>query len=411
MRIPRPFVAFAFLAAFVSAQDLLVRNAKLVPIAGPDVAKTDVLIRDGRIAAIGEGLKADLSIPVIDAAGRTVMPAYVLAGTTEGLDRANENMEITPYVSVLDAIDPTRPFFDDSVRDGVYTIHVMPGSRTVIGGTGRVIRPVGRVVEDMTIVPDPSVTFSMVPPQGNRATQMAKLRGALDDAKRYLENKEAAADTRPSGSVKLDLERLAIERRRETMARLLKKQMTAFTYCAEPGDVVRALALAKEYGYQQRLVLGPGTWKAADLLAAEKQPVIVSPEMEAEETDPETGKPVRRELPAILHAKGVPFALTARPTSLGQRYLWYQAASVVRMGVPRDVALRAVTLTAAESIGLGKTKGSIETGKDGDLLVLSDDPLSGRSWVDVGVIEGKVVYERRTDRRMVEVLGLGDGKN
>jgi hypothetical protein len=165
------------------------------------------------------------------------MPSYALAATNEGLDRANENMEITPYVSVLDAIDPTRPFFDDSVRDGVYTIHVLPGARTVIGGAGRVLRPTGRVVEDMTIVPDRSVTFSMVPPQGNRATQMSKLRSALDDAKRYLENKEAAADTRPTGSVKLDLERLAIERRRETMARLLKKQITAFTYCSEPGDV------------------------------------------------------------------------------------------------------------------------------------------------------------------------------
>lgn len=411
MRILRPIIACAFLAGLMPAQDLLIRNARLIPVSGPEIAKTDLLIRDGRVSAIGEGLKADLSTLVVDAAGRAVMPAYVLAATSEGLDRPNENMEVTPFVSVLDSIDPTRPFFDDSVRDGVYSIHILPGDRTVIGGSGRVLRPTGRVVEDMTIVPDGSIKISMVPPQGNRASQMAKLRSAFDDAKRYLDNKEAAADSRPSGSLKLDMDRLAIDRRRETMARLLKKQVTAFTYCGEPGDVIRALALAAEFGYEQRLVLAPGTWKAADLIAADKRPVVLTPEMDVEEMDPETGKMVRRELPAILHKKGVAFAATARPTSLGQRYLWYQAGSLVRMGIPRDVALRSVTLTAAEVIGLGKTKGSIEVGKDGDVLILSDDPLSGRAWVDSGVIEGRVIYERRSDRRLTEVLGLGDGKN
>ena len=78
----------------------------------------------------------------------------------------------------------------------------------------------------------------------------------------------------------------------------------------------------------------------------------------------------------------------------------------MRYGIPRDTALKTVTLFAARAIGLEKSKGSLEVGKDGDLLVLTADPLSGQAWVDTGVIEGKVVYERRNDRRLAEVLGL-----
>ena len=107
----------------------------------------------------------------------------------------------------------------------------------------------------------------------------------------------------------------------------------------------------------------------------------------------------------VLDAAGlgsVEFAVTARPSTLGQRYLWYQAAALVRFGIPRDVALKSVTLVPARALGLEKSKGSLEVGKDGDLLVLTADPLSGQAWVDTGVIEGKVVYERRTDRRLAE---------
>jgi imidazolonepropionase-like amidohydrolase len=142
------------------------------------------------------------------------------------------------------------------------------------------------------------------------------------------------------------------------------------------------------------------------MIATAKVPVILTPDFDTEETDPETGTIVTRNLPKALYDAGVEFAVTARPSTLGQRYLWYQAASLVRFGIPREVALRTVTVNAARAIGLEKAKGSLETGKDADLLVLTADPLSGQAWVDTGVIEGAVVYERRNDRRLAEVLGL-----
>ena len=399
----------AALAAVVApAQETIIRNARVIAISGPDQEKADVRIVDGRIAEIAPSLPAaPPRTAVIDARGRTLMPAYVLAHTSEGLDRANEAMDVTPFVSVLDAVDPTLPFFDNMLRDGVYTVNVMPGDRTVVGGMGRVLRPVGRIVEEMTIVAEPGLKISMFPPQGNRASHLAKLRAVLDDARRHHEARELAVDTRPTGNFAVDLEAMQIERRKEALVRLVKGRLPAFVSCESSGDVLRALDLAKEFGLDLRFVLQPGTWRAAKHLADAKAKVILTTDFVAEETDPETGKATRRILPKILHDAGVEFAVTTAQTSLGHRYLWYQASLLVRHGVPREVALKSVTLTPARILGLEASRGSIEVGKDADLLLLTDDPLSGRAWVDVGVADGKVVYERVKDRRLAELLGLG----
>jgi imidazolonepropionase-like amidohydrolase len=397
-------------AAPVAAQELVVRNARIVGADGKAGPKTDLRIADGKIAEIKESLgPAPVRTPVIDAKGRPVSPAFVLAHTSEGMDRANENMEVTPFVSVLDAIDPTLPFFDNMLRDGVYTLHIMPGDRTLVGGMGRVIRPDGRVVEDMTIDADSGLKISMMPVQGNRATHLAKLRAVLDDAKRHLEAREIATETKPTGNLAVDMATLQVERRKTALVRLLKKEIPAFVTCATAGDVLRALELGKEFGLDVRLVLMPDTWRAAPQIAAAKVKVVLGPNFWSEERDPETGKIVRRFLPKILHDAGVSFAVTTAQTSLGQRFLWYQAATLVRHGVPEDVAWRSITSTAAAALGLENAKGALEVGKDGDLLILSDEPLSGRAWVDVGVAEGRVVYERLKDRRLKDLLGLGEG--
>ncbi len=397
------------LAASMAAQDLLVKNAKLITCTGPESATpVDVRVENGRITKIEAAIKAPARTPTIDAKGKVVMPAFVMAHTSEGVDRPNEVMDVVPFVSVLDSIDPTRPFFDDCLRDGVYTINIMPADRTVIGGMGRILRPFGRVVEDMTIVPDAGLKLSMIPPSGNRAAHMAKLRAALEDARRYLDGKQRdAAESKPTGNVQFDLEAMSIERRKMALSRVLKKELPTYVSCQEAGDVWRALSLAQEFDIDVRLVLWPQSWRAAAMVAKAKVPVILAPDFESEEMDPDSGKMTTHILPKILFDAGVEFSVTARPSNLGQRYLWYQAASLVRYGIPRDVALKSVTLTAAKNLGLAKSKGSLEAGKDADLIVLTADPLSGAAWVETGVIEGRVVYERRADKHLAEVLGVG----
>lgn len=390
------------------AQDLVVTNARIVPVGAAEIPRGSVLVRGGRIEAVGADVAAPPEVPVLDAAGRTVLPGFVLAHTSEGMDRPNEVVPVVPYVSVLDAIDPTSAFFEDSLRDGHLTIAVMAGNNTVIGGMGRIVHPRGLTVEDMTIVADPGMKISLVPSSGNRAAHLAKLRAALDEAKAYLEKKKRDSSVKPedlTGNAAFDLDAFQVERRRQALLRLLQGDYPAYVACGTAGDVLAALKLGEDYGLKLRLVCGPGTWRAAPELAARKVAVILTPELEIQEWDPDAGKEVTRIVPKIFKDAGVKFALTSTSQSLGRRYLWYQAACLVRYGFTRDEALAAVTSVPAELIGLGERKGSLAPGRDGDLVVLTDDPFSGRAWVDRAVVGGRVVYERAKDPRLAEVIG------
>ena len=400
--------AIGMVTASLPAQDLLVRGGRVITMTGKDLPKGRVLIKGGRIKRVSKRASAK-GVPIVDATGKVIMPGFVLAYTDErGTGASTENVPLVPYVTVGDSIDPSLPYFENSLRDGHLTLCVMAGSRTVIGGMGMILRPYGLRVEDMTQVRDAGMKISLIPSNGNRASQLATLRKALDDGKRLLANKLLVeTDAELTGNWDLDLETLQIARQSRALIRLLKKDIPAFIECGTAGDVVRALQLIKEYDLDARLVCHSATWRAAKWLARSKMPIILKGAFELEDTDPETGKRVTRNVPKIFHEAGVRFAVISQSRLLGQRYLWYQAATLVRLGLPRDVALASVTTTAAEILGLGDRKGSLAKGKDGDLLVLTADPLSGRAWVDTAVIAGKVVYRRREDPRLAEVFETG----
>ena len=398
----------AMLATVVGAQDLLVTNGRVITCAGQEMAVGSVLVKDGRIAAIGKDLKAD-GVPVLDAKGKVVMPGFVLPHTDAGLDSRNRNEQVpvTPYVSVLDAIDPSLPFYEDCLRDGHLTICVMPGNRAMIAGMGRVVKPYGATVEAMTVVSEPGLKMVLAPTAGNRASWMAKLRAELNKGRRALDKlrrEKQDEKTEQTGDVVLDLEAMGAKKRQMAMFRLLEGDLPIHVYCQTAGDVLRALELSEEFGLKSLLVCGPNTWRAAEHLAKHKIPVVLSSSMVLRETDLETGKEVERVIPRIFHDAGVKFAISTSTSGLAGRFAWYQAACLVRYGMSREDALAAVTRTPAELVGLGDRKGSLEVGKEGDLLILTDDPLSGRAWVDKAVIGGQVAYDRATDPRLKEVL-------
>lgn len=412
MKLERMLVAFAaalIILPALSAQDLLVRGGKVITVSGAEHEAGAILIRGGKIVEVAETIEAPEGVPVLEALGRVVMPGFVVAQTSNGLDRPNEVVDVVPYVSVKDALDPSRTFFEDSLRDGHLTLCVMPGERTVVGGTGLVVHPRGLTVEQMTVLPDAGMKLSLIPRAGNRAVQLSRLRAAIADALRHKKERELARDEelKASGSATLDLERLGADDRRTPLLRMLAGEIPAYIACGTAADVMHAIKLAKEHSLDARLVVGPGTWKAAEMMAASKFPVILGPDIEVRDTDPETGKRMTRNVAKILHDAGVKFAITNRPGSLGNRYQWYQAARLVRAGLSRQDALAAVTLNGARAIGLGDRKGSLEKGKDGDLLVLTADPLSGRAWVDQAVVGGRIVYERSEDPRLADLIGTG----
>lgn len=403
-------LAFALGLFPAPAQDLAITGARVLSMTGTEATEATIVIRGGRIADIGPGVKVPEDLTAIDATGLTVTPGLVLAHSSDGLDRANEMTPVVPYVSVLDSLDPSSRFFEDAARDGHLVIGVMPGNGTIIGGMGRVVQPRGLTVEDMTVIPDLGLKFSLIPAQNtSRAAQLSKLRAALDDALQHLEKKKRDADSKTvssTGNVPLDLQALQVERRKEALVRALLGDVPVVIACATAADVEKAHKILDDYKLRGTLWVAPTAWRAAPLLAKRGAPVILSSDFEVDEVDPDTGKEVHRVMPKILHEAKVKFAVTSASSSLGRRYLWYQAACLVRYGLSREEAWAAVTTIPAGILGLGERKGSLAKGKDADLVFWTDDPLSGMAWVDRTVIGGRVSYERSKDPRLAEVFGV-----
>lgn len=392
--------------SFAGAQDLFIRGGHVITCAGPEMPEAHVLIRGGRIEAAGPDVVAPEGVRVIDAYGRYVMPAFVVAETSQGIRTPNEIVPVTPFVSVTDSLDPTLPFIEDCFRDGHYTVHILPGDRTAIGGTGAIIRPYGLNVLDMVLAPDSAMKISLIPPGGSRAAHLSNLRRALEDGQRYLEGKRRDAPSQPqTGSTVLDLMALGVDRRQHSLARLLEGDLIAFVTCGTAGDCMQALRLAEEFKIKVQLVCGPGTWRAAEWLGKQGVSVILQGDLEMEESDPDTGKNILRVIPKIYKDAGVRFALTPVPGHLGRRYMWYQAATLLRYGFTREEALAAATSIPAELIGMQDRKGDLSPGKDADVLIMTADPLTGLAWVDKGIMAGEVAYDRARDPRLKEVLG------
>jgi hypothetical protein len=325
-----------------------------------------------------------------------------------GLDRANESQPVVPFVSVLDALDPGSPAVEDELREGVTTLGIMPGNDTQVGGQGIVVRPFGRSVEEMLVRRAAGLKISLEPRRDTtRAGQLAALRRAFREAR---EGEDRSARARAEAAATPGEVPPMDDARRGVILDLLEGRIPAFCWVERAMDVRNAFTLLDEHRIRGRLVLGPDAWRASDLLrerqdAAAKEggsPVLfaLDPEMEAfdRDEDRDTEEPVA--VAGVLHRAGVRFALTSDDGSGPSRHLWYQAARAVRQGVPRDEAIRSITIHPARFLGVDDRVGSLEKGKDANLLVLTGDPLSTRTWVDSVVLDGRVVYERAKDRKL-----------
>ena len=198
--------------------------------------------------------------------------------------------------------------------------------------------------------------------------------------------------------------RAEVDEKQEPLLRLVEGKLPAFFICYRPMDVHRALEIARDNGFlaHTTLVLGSSCWKAADAIAEAGVPVVLSSTLIHTERDPITGDEVDTFVPGVFQEKGVRYALSSSNPST--QSLWYQAAMSVGHGLTRDQALDAVTSTPAEVLGLGNRVGTLEKGKDGNVLLFSGDPLSVTSFVEHVILEGQAVYDRSKDIRMKHLL-------
>lgn len=405
MRSKTRITTILFLATF----SLLVHGASrhLVAIktkltltgSGRDQQNGIILIEDGIIKEVSPSLKIPWNAEVIDESKHIVMPGFVLAHTSRGLERANESMPDVPFLSTFDAIDPFQSFFRDSLRNGITGMLILPGNSTRFGGTGTVVKPTGKLVEDMLIQKPVGLKISMSPAGGqSRMGHVQQLRAYLDGAKKSLDkwNKQAKDPKTPKpGELSPAL---------KTMDQLFKGTLKAFVYCPTASDVIRAIELIQQFKFKAILVLGENTWKAAPYIKKANLPVILPPDIMFFDRNPDTGEMKQVILPTIFAKMRIPFAFQCDPSSYDARTLWQVAAEAVKYGLPKNLALAAISSTPAGMIGLGGKTGQIRPGMEANLLVLTGDPLDPTTWIDKVLIGGKVVYDRKKDEYLKLLL-------
>jgi imidazolonepropionase-like amidohydrolase len=432
----------------LAAQErLAIKGGKVLPVAGPAIENGVVLIRNGKIEAVGKDVAIPSDAKVIDATGKVVVPGFIEAHSNRGTDRPNETNPSVPFLSVIDAIDPSADYFEECRRTGVTSTAVVPGNATMFGGQAAVVKTAGMYIDEMIVKRAAGIKISLRPMQDrNRMGHIAQIRKALDDAKEMVaedSKADAKPETKPAAEKPVDRSDSAATDTQppprrgnrqanrtprpgeapdaalvsEALAKMLRGDMLAFIYCELAMDVPQAIKLVNDYKLKGVLVLGQECHKAIAQVAASKLPVVLDPTMVYWETDARSGEEKQVVLPKLYRDAGISvtfqvtgfaagnlFRAPSLPPTMGSNYLWYQAATAVKYGMPADEALAAITLRPAQTIGVGSQLGSIEPGKDADLVILTGDPLKLDTWVQTTIIGGKVVYEREQDRKLKALL-------
>ena len=410
LRIAVVSVTIALLAL---CQDLVAVKAKKIhTVTGPIVEDGVILLQNGRIKTIGK--QSDVDIPwsakVIDASDKVVMPTWVIAHSSGGMRGSNESMQNVPWLTVADAVDPGSTFFEGMRRNGVGTIHIMPGNNTLMGGSGMVLRPAGRTIADMTMASNTGMKLSLLASNGSRLQKIREMRRAVADIREYLADynrqKDEFEKEKAAGAVGEDKEwDKEIDRKKQAAVDLIEKKLKGWLYVPSFAELSEAMRMGQELDLN--FVLGSNLDEAMPMLRRLKQPVVLDASLEYFETDAETREEEQFCSAKMLADAGVPFALTissAGPSSNP----WWQLGTCVRNGVSRQQAIEAMTTIPAKMIGMEDQVGSLSEGKLGNLQILTGDPLSATTWVEMVLLEGEVVYERSKDPRLQYLFEAAD---
>jgi imidazolonepropionase-like amidohydrolase len=374
---------------------LAITGARVLPVDGAPFTGV-VLVHGGRIEALGPDVRVPEGAGRLDAAGLVLTPGLIDAHSHLGIDEeasgpagddVNERMDpVTPHVRAIDAVNPADLGFADALRGGVLTINVLTGSGNPIGGLGAVLRTAGTVVDDM-IIRSPSGLKSAL---GENPKRVHGGKGRLPSSRLgtaalIREWLTRAAERLDNGG---DHER---DLKLEALALVLNREIPWRQHCHRADDVATAIRLADEFGY--RLVIDHGTEAlvVTDRLAERGVPVLTGPLLNARMKVELRSKSIAN--PARLTAAGVKVALITDHPVVPVQMLQVQAALAVREGMDPAEALRAVTSTPAEVLGVAGSLGTLTPGKAATMCAWTGDPLDVRSRVRWAWIDGVRVVD------------------
>ena len=393
-------------AAVAPSPAVAIVGGKVFPVSGPVIEGGTLLLRNGKIEAVGKGIAIPSDAQRIDATGQWVLPGMIDSRTHLGLweidldpvtrDEDEDTDPITPQMRVVDAFYDETENVPVTRQLGITSALTTPGDENLINGQSALVDLSGGDLEQVLIKFPVAMHFSLGEPPKARygartqlpSTRMgsaALIRSSLLQARDYLtkwdayEQKKLACDTaKPSKGKgkkkdeKCPAERPAVDMKLAALSSVLKGDLPAIFRAQRMDDILTSIRLSEEFKLRLILSHAAEAYKVADLLAAKHIPVIVGPIT----TQPDRIETLGAiyENAARLNGAGVKLAIQTDRTNDARTLPW-EAGLAVTYGLPWDVALRSVTLSPAEIFGVADRVGSLEPGKRADVIVTTGDPF------------------------------------
>jgi imidazolonepropionase-like amidohydrolase len=393
-----PLVLIALSPLILPAQ-VAIRGEKVYTSAGPAIADGVVIIRDGKVQQVGPSSQVRIPAGFRLLQAKVVTPGLIDAHTVVGLsgylnqthdqDQVERTAPLQPDLRAIDAYNPEERLVEWVRSHGVTTMHTGHGPGVLVSGQTMIVKSRGRTVDEALMVPQAMIAVTIgesareaTKGPGTRAKMVALLRTELIKAQEYDRKRETAAeDKKPARDLRL-----------EALARVLKREVPLLVTVHRAQDIMSALRVAKEFNIRLVLDGAAEALLVLDQIKEARVPVIVHPTMARSGGETEN---LSMETAAKLKKAGIPFAFQSGFESYvpKTRVVLYEAAVAAANGLTFDEALAAATLDAARLLGISDRVGSLEPGKDGDVVLYDGDPFEYTSHVVGVVIQGEVVSQ------------------
>jgi imidazolonepropionase-like amidohydrolase len=371
----------------LAAQDILIRDATVYTMGPQGILEGgDVLIQSGKIVEVGLSISPPPGVEIIEGAGRVVLPGLIDAhshiSTQDerggGSDRHEQGQRVNTGLRILDSVNPQYRWLNSALEGGVTVILVTPGSNATYGGQIVVVKtPPKASVEEMLLRVNGQTKMSMAATMGTGTSEM---RQWFQRGKEYLAKWEAweASDkegTPPTRNLQL-----------EGIAKQLTGEFVTHIHAQTAIEMQYALKMAREFGLKVNIEHGFDGWKMLDDIKASGVSITFGPMIYGFANE-------ALYTPGILAREGVKVALTMDSASDFEKHHMHHAQIAVRYGMEPMDALRSITIIPAEMLGVEDRVGSLEVGKDGDVVIMDGDPMSTFTHILFTIVDGEIAYQ------------------
>jgi imidazolonepropionase-like amidohydrolase len=400
------------IGAPVGAQTIAITGGKVYPVSGPPIEGGTVIIVDRKIAAVGKNVAIPAGARRIDATGKIVTPGFVNSSTQLGVQEVSQVTDtrdmsargkdnIAAAFTVWDGLNPNSVLMAPARKEGITSFIVMP-TGGLIAGQAALLDVVPGTTTDMIIRAPVAMVAEVGDPRqagvNSRGELIVKLRELLDDTRFFQTHRDAfdRAQTRQFAASRLDL---------QAMIPVIQGKLPLVVVVDRASDIDAAMRIAREFNVKLMIGGGAEGWMMADKLAAARVPVLTGAMNNIPGGFAALGQ--RQENAALLRKAGVQVALIGNAgggdeEAFNVRNLKQEAGNAVAYGMTWDDALRAVTLAPAEIFGVADRVGSLQPGREGNVVIWSGDPFEFTTRVEHVFVRGHEYTDKTRQDLLME---------